>query len=117
MKFTANLDCATEGLAERTDRYDETARKDEYVRECLSHIKDKIGCIRDVLTRCRATQEDIELLKDLDNDIVDYQTNLIDLLAGKAHMEINAAYHAGLMYGQLRDHCQDQAPEDGGRRE
>lgn len=116
MKFTANLDCATEGLEERTDRYDETARKDEHVRECLSRIEDNIGWIRDVLIRCQATKEDIELLKDLDNAIVDYQTLLVDFLAGKAHMEINAAYRIGQMYGQLRE-SRDQAPEGSGRHE
>lgn len=115
MKFTAHSDCATEGLEERIDHYDNIVDKDIHVRECLQRIEDKIGCIRNALTRCCATPKEMEALNDLDDEITGLQTEMITLLAGEAHDETYIAYHVGVMFGQLRER-RNRDDQEGGRR-
>ncbi len=101
MKFTANMDCATEGLEERKDRYDDYVGEDPWVQEALRHVSDKIGCIRNVLIQSQASAEDIALLDELDDMIVEVMTREINVLAEAADKEVFIAYRVGQAYGRL----------------
>ncbi len=117
MKFTAHSDCATEGLEERIDQLDETAGKDVHVRECLQRITDKIGCIRNALTRSRATSEEFEALKDLEDEITDLQGEMIRLIVTEMHDDNYIAFYVGLRYGQLLERRKHKSQGDGRRHE
>lgn len=103
MKFTAHSDCATEGLEERIDQYDNIVDKDVHVRECLQRIKDNIGCIRNALTKYCATPEEFEALKDLEDEITELQSEIIRLIVTGMHDDNYIAFLVGLRYGQIRE--------------
>lgn len=117
MKFAADMDCATEGLEEKIDQYDESVAKDERIQAVIRRMLDMVGGIRDALIRSEANEVEIELLDDLEDEIVNLQTEMIDLLASKAYDEIFLAYQLGLIHGRLRERRNRQSKRNGGRHE
>ena len=104
MKITANMCCAVDG---------ETEGKDHYISEsvdaqkCCLCIIGRIGCLRDVLIRCGATQESISSLEEL-VWIDEYQTELTDLMVNSMYFEFRAAFLIGRIYAEWCENQQNQ---------
>lgn len=64
-------------------------------------IMDKIGCIRNTLEKGGASAEIIEAVDELDDELVDLLTKVIDSLAHEAVGDLYIAFHTGMLFGKM----------------
>ena len=116
MRFTTSR-CATEGMEETFDRYEEILEKDPSVQVVNRHIRDMIGCIRDVLTKGQNPAEALSLLDELDDEYVNLDTEKLKTLAKTGWNDVQVAFELGRMYCELEErHYRHRRcdPDEGG---
>ena len=117
MRFTTNS-CATEGMEETFDRYDNILKKDPTVQTANMRVRDMIGCIRDVLIKGKDPEEALSLLDELDDEYVNLDTEKLKALARTGWNDVQVAYELGREYCELekrRERLRQCDPDDRGR--
>ena len=117
MRFTTNS-CATEGMEETFDRYEEILEKDPTVQIANTRVRDMIGCIRDVLTKGQNPAEALSLLDELDDEYVNLDTEKLKALARTGWNDVQVAYELGREYCELekrRERLRQSEPDERGR--
>lgn len=100
MRFTTKC-CATEGMEETFDRYEELLERDPAVQIANVHVRGIIGCIRDVLIKGENSAEALSLLDELDDEYVNLDTEKLKTLARIGCYDIQVAYELGQEYCEL----------------
>lgn len=118
MRFTTNR-CATEGMEETFDRYEEILEKDPMVQIANKHVRDMIGCIRDVLLKGETPAEALSLLDELDDEYVNLDAEKLKALARTGWNDVQVAYELGREYCELekrRERLRRCEPDERGRK-